>query len=357
MGVALISAGGRWKGGLRASVESAAAAALAWSIAQELLGHRQPVFAAVAAVVCLAPGLPNRAGQAVNMLLGLVTGIAAGEAVLLLVPADWSVPVEICAGSLVAMLAALSFGALPVIPIQGAVSAILVLTMGPATAGSVRLTDALVGTCVALLFSQALFTPDPVRLVERVTRSMLGKLAPAFRQQAMTAVSGDRDEAAAASETFFSTRNALNELIVALDTAAAISRWSIRGRGRMDEVQRIAQTLKPLAIRLFAFALILTEIEQNRIRCGQRARLGTLRDAEEIADRLDAIATRCSALAMPPVTTRAHPFVRPESDDIDTLSIGSIDELLTGIEALLLDFEHMLAAGLRASRAAPRGIG
>ena len=56
------------------------------------------------------------------------------------------------------------------VPIQAAVSAVLVLALGPASAGVVRLLDVLAGTAVGLLFSQVLLTPDPVRLLDERRR-------------------------------------------------------------------------------------------------------------------------------------------------------------------------------------------
>ena len=73
-------------------------------------------------------------------------------------------------------------GQAPVIAIQGGVSALLVIALGPTTAGPTRLADALVGTGVALLFSQVLLTPDPVRIIDDAVRRMLRLLAQALRK-------------------------------------------------------------------------------------------------------------------------------------------------------------------------------
>jgi uncharacterized membrane protein YgaE (UPF0421/DUF939 family) len=124
---------GRWRLNWTDALASSAGAALSWALAQHLLGHRQPVFAAVATVVCLAPGLPNRGQQAVHMMIGLLVGIAVAE-LLLLVP-GFGTPLQITIIGFTAIMVALSFGLAPVIPIQSGVSAILVITMGPSTAG------------------------------------------------------------------------------------------------------------------------------------------------------------------------------------------------------------------------------
>jgi hypothetical protein len=56
----------RWRETWRDSVASAAAAGLAWVLAQHLFGHSKPLFAAISAIsaiICLSPGLPSRRGR------------------------------------------------------------------------------------------------------------------------------------------------------------------------------------------------------------------------------------------------------------------------------------------------------
>ena len=65
----------RWASGWRDALASAIAAALAWILAVHFLGHEHPVFAAISAVVCLAPGLPSHGKQAVGLMVGVATGI------------------------------------------------------------------------------------------------------------------------------------------------------------------------------------------------------------------------------------------------------------------------------------------
>src|SRR3954454_17206931 len=51
-------------------------------------------------------------------------------------------------GLFVSMMAASSFGLGPVVPIQAGVSVLLVLTLGPETAGYIRMIDVLIGAAV-----------------------------------------------------------------------------------------------------------------------------------------------------------------------------------------------------------------
>jgi uncharacterized membrane protein YgaE (UPF0421/DUF939 family) len=136
---------------------SAIAAGLAWLLATRLLGHPQPLFAAISAIVCLAPGLPSHRLQAVSLLIGVATGMVVGE-VMLYVP-QHSTALGLVAATFVAMAFASAFGLGAVVPIQAGVSAILVLAQGPQLGGVVRMLDVLIGAGLGLFFSQVILRP------------------------------------------------------------------------------------------------------------------------------------------------------------------------------------------------------
>src|SRR6476659_2790405 len=69
----------RWSEAWREALALALGAALSWFLAERLLGHPQPVFAAISAIVCLSPGLPSHTKQTGGLLLGVATGIVIGE--------------------------------------------------------------------------------------------------------------------------------------------------------------------------------------------------------------------------------------------------------------------------------------
>jgi uncharacterized membrane protein YgaE (UPF0421/DUF939 family) len=149
---------GRWSHAWREVLASALGAALAWMLAERLLGHPQPIFAPISAIVCLAPGLPSHTKQTMGLLLGVGTGIVVGELILTL--PDTVPLLKIVLAAFFAMIAAASYGQLPVVPIQAGVSAILVVTLGPAVTGSVRMADVAIGAAVGLLFSSMLPAPE-----------------------------------------------------------------------------------------------------------------------------------------------------------------------------------------------------
>ena len=61
------------------AVQAAIAAALAWWIAHHLLGHSQPFFAPIAAVLALSTSYTMRSRRALQMLAGVLLGIASAS--------------------------------------------------------------------------------------------------------------------------------------------------------------------------------------------------------------------------------------------------------------------------------------
>jgi uncharacterized membrane protein YgaE (UPF0421/DUF939 family) len=132
-----------------------AAAALAYWLARVLLHQPQPIFAAITAIVCLAPGIPSHFRQAVNLLIGVTIGIVIGELVFL-IPYDLG-ELRVAAAIFTAMVIASASGLPPVVPIQAGASALLVILMGPQSAGLARFLDVLVGTGIGVAFAVVFF--------------------------------------------------------------------------------------------------------------------------------------------------------------------------------------------------------
>ncbi|CUX13387.1 aromatic acid exporter family protein [Rhizobium oryzihabitans] len=136
------------------ALAAALAAAFAFWVAHRWLGHPQPVFAAISALICLAPGIPSHVRQGLGLMVGVTIGILVGE-IALLVPHDVA-EIRLASATFIAMILASMFGLPPVVPIQAGASAMLVLLMGPQAAGFVRFVDVIVGVAtgvaVALVF-------------------------------------------------------------------------------------------------------------------------------------------------------------------------------------------------------------
>jgi len=147
----------RWRNAWREVAAATIAALLAWVVAQKIFGHPHPLFAAIIAIVALGPGIASHRKQAWGLVLGVALGILVGELALF-------IPNPIAAmviGVFVSMMLASSFGIGPVVPIQAGVSLLLVLTLGPETAGYVRMVDVVIGAVVGLVCGWILLKPQP----------------------------------------------------------------------------------------------------------------------------------------------------------------------------------------------------
>jgi uncharacterized membrane protein YgaE (UPF0421/DUF939 family) len=133
-------------------------------LAERLLSHPQPIFVPISAIVCLSTGLPSHTKQTMGLLLDVATGIVIGELTLTL--PDTIPPLKIALAAVFAMIAAASYGQLAVVPIQPGVSAILVVALGSATTGSVRMAEVAIGATVGFFISQVLPAPEHSRIAK-----------------------------------------------------------------------------------------------------------------------------------------------------------------------------------------------
>src|SRR4051794_15746457 len=108
---------------LRASgpriAQVAGAAGAAWVVAHDLLHHPQPFFAPIAAIVALTAAAGQRGRLAVQMMVGVVVGIAIAHGLVSLIGVGaWELVVVVA----LAIVAALLLGESPMLVNQAAAS-------------------------------------------------------------------------------------------------------------------------------------------------------------------------------------------------------------------------------------------
>ena len=78
----------------RPILQSAVAAALAWLVATEVVGHEQPFFAPISALITLGLTVGERRRRAVEIAIGVAVGIAIADALVALIgTGTWQVAV------------------------------------------------------------------------------------------------------------------------------------------------------------------------------------------------------------------------------------------------------------------------
>jgi uncharacterized membrane protein YgaE (UPF0421/DUF939 family) len=225
--------------GTRPILHSAVAASLAWLVATELVGHEQPFFAPISAVITLGLTVGQRRRRAVELAIGVVTGIAIADALVAAIgTGTWQIGVVVA----LAMIAAALVGGGSMLASQAGASAVLVATLQPPEGGFDfdRAIDALVGGGVALVVSSLLLPVHPMRLVSESAEPVLDRLVAALGQIA-TALTTRRPEAADAALLAVARVDGAHEhLLETLEAAGEAARLSPQRRGSRGGLDRFA---------------------------------------------------------------------------------------------------------------------
>jgi hypothetical protein len=187
-------------------LQSTAAATAAWVIARQLNDHPDPFFAPIAAVVALNASRGERGANAVRLLVGVVVGITAGELAISALGGGYG---TLALATFAGMAVAVALGAARVTIAQAASGAILTVAVADGQAGPQRLVDALIGAGTALVFSQLLFSPEPVALLRRAESAALEDMGDGLE---LTARALERDDEKLAEQALSSMRELRDRL-------------------------------------------------------------------------------------------------------------------------------------------------
>jgi uncharacterized membrane protein YgaE (UPF0421/DUF939 family) len=240
----------------RPILHTSVAAAGAWFVATELVGHQQPFFAPTAAVITLGLTVGQRRRRAVEIGLGVALGVFIGD---LLVAAIGTGTWQIALLTGLAMLAATVLGGGPLLVSQAGISAVLVGTVQIPTNGFSfeRVVDSGVGAGVALLVGSLLLPVDPIGLARASAEPLLERLAAALGQIADALESRDLGAAEraliATSEIEPDHAKLSDSLEAALDTAR-LAPGRRAARARLERYSRVAHQigLAPANVRVLA---------------------------------------------------------------------------------------------------------
>jgi uncharacterized membrane protein YgaE (UPF0421/DUF939 family) len=208
-----------WRSILQVSVS----AAIAWLIATELLGHRTPFFAPVAAIITLGITVGRRGQRAAEVSLGVALGIGVADLLVLQIGTGTA---QLAIVVLLATSVAIFLGSGQMLATQAAVSAALVATLQPPTDGVTfqRFVDALVGGGVALIVNAILLPARPADMLRRGAGPVLEELAATLEDVALAIE--HRDDALA--EAGLQRARAIDELGARFAEAVDLSRETTR---------------------------------------------------------------------------------------------------------------------------------
>ncbi|MBX4170636.1 FUSC family protein [Rhodococcus sp. DMU2021] len=238
-------------------VQCALAAGLAWWVAKDLVGHQQPFFAPIAAVVSLGLGLGARLRRSVELVCGVTVGIGVGD---LLVSLIGSGPWQIALVVTIAMSTAVALNSGPIFAMQAGNSAVLVATLLPpgGTGGPDRMVDALVGglTGIAVV---AMIPTHPVRRARRNAAEILATASEVLRKVETGLVENNPKPIEDALKQARATQPAIDSMRTHLKGGREISRisplyWNSRKRlavltAAADPIDHAMRNIRVLARR------------------------------------------------------------------------------------------------------------
>jgi uncharacterized membrane protein YgaE (UPF0421/DUF939 family) len=243
---ALARARGRVRATLRPVLQTAAAAVVAWYLALLLLPDQRPAFASIAAVVCLGASYGQRGERTVQLIGGVVLGITIADLIVQVIGVGGP---QIGVMVLLAMTAARAVGGGELLVSEAAVSAILLITLDPASSDGFsphRMIEAALGGGVALIVSAVIFPPDPVLEVGRAAQSVFAGLARALERVVGGLESRDHDEA----ENALTGARALDPLVRELEESLRRGEETLRlappRRGAREPLERYARSVGQL---------------------------------------------------------------------------------------------------------------
>ncbi len=242
--------------------QCAVAAAVAWEISVRLLHHSQPLFAPLAAVICLGTSYGQRIRRVAELTVGVAMGIGIADVFVDFTGRGvWQIAVVI----IVAMSAAILLDAGVLLVGQAAGQAIVVATILPLNGSLARIVDALVGGGVALI-AATIVPGAPLRRPREQAAKVVGELSRLMLLARQSALEIDEEMAIKTLDRARETELLLNDLRSAAAEGMAVVRTSPFRRHTRHKVRTINDVVKPLdrAIRNTRVLVRRVEVSTRR---------------------------------------------------------------------------------------------
>ncbi len=281
----------RWRDKLWVVTQCSVAAAAAWFVAHDLIGHQLPFFAPIAAVLCLGTSYGQRLRRVVEVTLGVAIGVFMADVLVAGIGSGaWQLGLIVFLSMSMALL--LDAGIMFVS--QAAVQSIVVTVLLPGAGGAfVRWTDAVIGGSVALV--AAMVVPAaPLRRPREQAAAVVRKIAELLRAASDLMVDGEVTPALELLADARATDRMIRELQAAAEEGmSVVSSSPFRVRHR-EPLRRMVELVDPLdrALRSTRVLVRQTSIAAYRRRPVPASYAVV---AADLADAADAVAAELAA--------------------------------------------------------------
>lgn len=339
----------RVRTGVLQSFQMTVASVGAYTIAEHLLGHTGPIFAATAALVSLGFAKGEvRYRRVLEVSIGCTLGIAVGDALIHVLGAGaWQAAVVLMTSLLLARF--LDNGTL--FTTQMGLQSVLVVLLPPSQDGVfARSADAVVGGLCALAL--AYFVPtDPRRQPRQDLRALVDEFAGVLREASRAVEDYDATAAWHALVRCRQTQPLVDSVTTGLKASLEIVTASPMYRGRRAEVETIAHSIRFLDLAVRNARVLTRRLASvlNHVTLSDHA-VASLTDALE--DLADAVTTLGNALAVAAPGSRES-YLRQARNQLANVA-GRLHPGEMGVrtmegETLVLDMRPMVVDLLEAA--------
>ncbi|MFT4082915.1 MAG: FUSC family protein [Nocardioides sp.] len=324
---------GRWRSKRWHVAQASLAAGTAWFIANDLLGHTEPLFAPIAAVVSLGTSYGQRLRRVLEVTCGVAIGVLLGD---LLVRAIGNGPVQLALIVALAMSAALLFQFSQLFINQAAVQSIFVATVLP-TGGAAftRWTDALIGGGVALVAATAV-PAAPLRRPREQAAVVVTKVSALLRAAAQVMLEGQGDHGYAVLADARATDALISELQLAADEGMAVVASSPFRIRHKEGVRRMADLVEPLD-RAMRTTRVLVRQVAVAAHHGRTVPPSYASLAMDLADATDEVADELMAGRQAAAAQASLLAVGEVSGQVDRSTVINAEVILVQLRSLIVD--------------------
>lgn len=315
-------------------ITAAVAATAAWWLAQHLLDQPAPIFAPIAAMVCLLDEPGTRGHRAFRMLGGVLVGVAVGEVLVgILGDQPWSVGLAMAIASL--LVATVSIN--PLVVIQAGVAALLVVGLHLPETGFSRVWSALIGAGLALAISQVLWSPSPITMLSVALRTALTPIGRALHGCARALAERDTGAVKEALGTVRASYAELSTFDSVRTNSHLVVIRTVRGRRQRRRFERFHARTARLE-HIHTGTLLLCRSTELAVREDPDA-------PQELVDAVEDLARAVDLLAEDPTSEwrcrRAHELLdapRHLADDAASVPLGM---LTREVRQIAKDFDRV----------------
>ncbi len=328
--------------------QCAVAAAVAWLLAREVLGHPQPFFAPVAAIVSLGLSYRQRLQRVAEVTVGVALGVLIGD---LFVSVFGTGPWQVLVVVALAMMIALLLDAGPLLVTQAGVQSAIVATLAPSpAAGLGRWLDAVAGGLVALV-AAAVVPGSPLRRPRAEAAELLREFAGWCRDAERAVERGDARLAYDTLDRARASEQRLDDVRAAAFDGLSIARSSPWRRGHRSDLLAVAALAVHLDRAVRNGRVLLRRVTVV-VRRQERLEPGVLALLPGLAQAAEAIAGELVEHRDPDASRRLLTRVAADSADVPTGATLSGDVVLAQVRSMVVDLLELTGMDADEARAA-----